>query len=123
MKRFEVKESTRNLNELRIKLNKNSLPIPKFRETLKAHKLPHGTVFWTFLIRYRVLTKTGEGYSFVNPEHPIHYSVLENILSSYWNKLKEYDENRKGIQRVDEKATQRAIEFLKSQGYVIYKPI
>jgi hypothetical protein len=93
---------------------------------LKENKIPYAKNLPKFLVDQGILfTKEGH-YNWVSQE-PVFYKIIEHFLEVQRKIASEtarrYFNKKKNIQPTEELSEEECINFLKSKGYRIYKPV
>lgn len=122
MKRIDYKELTKQINEVKRKLQNKPISFKHLKQIFKENNLPTYDMFLREFVR-RCMKKNGQLWEFKN-NNPIYYKIIEGIYqdnNQYQIKYKKVSKAIKveNIQVIDKE--QDSINYLKSLGYKVFK--
>ena len=122
MKRIDYKELTKQINEVKRKLQNKPISFKHLKQIFRENNLPTYDMFLREFVR-RCMKKNGQLWEFKN-NNPIYYKMIEGIYqdnNQYQIKYKKASKAIKveNIQVIDKE--QDSINYLKSLGYKIFK--
>ncbi len=124
---FNAKEHIAAFNKIRRKCAGKPIKKDLLTKLLKENKILSNREFCSELVKEGVLMCKGDEYTFVNPDSPIHYNLLNSIYVKYYNRIRSYSKTatlRKTQRKaIKDKRVQESIKLLKEYGYEIYAPV
>lgn len=120
---FKALDHIEALNRIKQEMLENNLSASEkdFRDAFKRIGIPSNILFWIeFKSSGQIEYIDGE-YVWKNT-NPIHYQVLQKIYDSYNAKTKKYYLNRITKVKSSDYEVLKAVELLKSKGYIILIP-
>lgn len=114
-KPFIAKDHIEELNKLRLENSDVLMSESILKSNLRRIGIPQNANFLVALKKYHIIVKVGDYYSF-SSSNPIHYTILNNLYKDYQRKV-----NKNRQKNILDKKVKEAIDFLKLQGYSVYK--
>ena len=124
-KRVTPEEFALRLNTLRNEFNSElTFSQSEMTELLKENGIPSSISYFGIYVKFGIIVRSERGvYQFI-PE-PVYKGVIEQALTSIRkSKMDSYNKNSGKQEREDlSRRIQSSIEFLKSHGFLVYKPM
>lgn len=122
MKKFVAIDHIKDFNLIKKSLN---TPFTKaeLQTQLKKAGIPANTVFFTTLVKYRVLKRISRSQYIFSNNDPIYFKLLENAYKDYSDRLNKYMDTYRENKAKKSQEVQDAVQLLKSLGYEIYAPV
>lgn len=124
MKSITPERFAEKINTLRQKTDRTTLTKEEIMILLKKEGLPYSSSYITAYSKYGIITKIRRG-EYVFPENPIYIGVIHTALTEvreYMLSASKNSLNRKNGEDLKEKIEQ-AINLLKSNGFLVFKPM
>lgn len=124
MKSITPEKFAEKINTLRQKTDRTTLTKEEIMILLRKEGIPCSSYYFTAYSKYGIVVKRGRG-EYVFPDSPIYVGVIQTAL----NDVRTYMlvANRESINRKNEKDSsekiEEAINFLKSNGFLVLKPM
>jgi len=124
-KPFKARNHIAELNKFRIDLANETLPEDQFKNELKKCGVLSNRLFLIALKHSGIIEVQNGRFSFLNPQKPIHYSVLQDIYTAYISRQRDYLQKRRNKELTEAKLeeVQNAIELLKEYNFEVYAPV
>ena len=124
MKRVNIQEKTRALNEFRIEASNKSFTYGELKDIFKERNITNDPMTMSGILRLFPFEKIGKNKIYEVPKNPIHISLIKKI----WASRAEYqrrknNEKKKVVIPSVEISEEDALNFLSSKGYQIRKCI
>jgi hypothetical protein len=124
MKSITPERFAEKINTLRQNTDRTTFTKEEIMILLKREGLPCSSSYFTTYSKYGIVTKVKRG-KYVFPETPIYVGVIHTALTEvreYMLNANKNSLNRKNGEDLNEKINQ-AIDLLKSNGFLVFKPM
>lgn len=123
MKKVTSEEFALRLNTLRNEFNSElTFSQSEITELFKENGIPSSVSYFSVYVKFGIIVRIDRGmYQFTS--EPVYKGVIEQALTSIRkSKIDSYNKNSGKQEREDlSRRIQTSIEFLKSQGFLVYK--
>lgn len=123
MKRVNIEEKTRALNEFRVEASNKSFTYGELKGIFKERNITNDPMTLSGILRLFPFEKIGNSKIYEMPKTPIHISLLKKIWASRAEYQKKNNEKKKAINAVHsvEISEEAALAVLATKGYQIRK--
>lgn len=125
MKSITPEQFAERINQLRLIQNaEETFKLDELMSLFKGANLPYSISYFTTFIKYGIVIRTSRGI-YTLPSEPIYVGVIKTALTeirSYKLNATKKSINRQAEEELNEKIEQ-AINFLKSNGFLVLKPM
>ena len=125
MKSITPEQFAERINQLRLIQNaEETFKLDELMSLFKGVNLPYSISYFTIFIKYGIVIRTSRGI-YALPSEPIYVGVIKTALTeirSYKLNSTKKSINRQAEEELNEKIEQ-AINFLKSNGFLVFKPM
>lgn len=125
MKRVNIEEKTRALNEFRVEASNKSFTYGELKDIFKERNITNDPMTLSGILRLFPFEKIGKNKIYEVPKNPIHISLVKKIWASRAEYQKKNNEKKKVVNTIHsvEISEEAALAVLATKGYQIRKCI
>ena len=123
MKRVNIEEKTRALNEFRVEASNKSFTYGELKGIFKERNITNDPMTLSGILRLFPFEKIGKNKIYEVPKNPIHISLVKKIWASRAEYQKKNNEKKKAVNAIPsiEISEESALAVLAAKGYQIRK--
>lgn len=125
MKRVNIEEKTRALNEFRVEACNKSFTYGELKDAFKERKITNDPMTLSGILKLFPFEKIGNSKIYEVPKNPIHISLMKKIWASRAEYQRKNNEKKKVVVNntpsVEISDEEKALSLLASKGYQIRK--
>lgn len=123
MKRVNIEEKTRALNEFRVEASNKSFTYGELKNIFKERNITNDPMTMSGILKLFPFEKIGKNKIYKVPKNPIHISLVKKIWVSRAEYQKEYNKKKKAVNAIPsiEISEESALAVLAAKGYQIRK--